>query len=77
MTHAPSRLSARSKLAGAGTARPAATQPVPREEMADLRKRCAMYSGDGHLELYKSSIRYDAEVGREQHGYPSPQEVPL
>ena len=24
----------------------------------------------GHLELYKSTTKYDGDVGREQHGYP-------
>jgi hypothetical protein len=31
----------------------------------------------GHLELYKSTMRYDGDVGREQHGMPLQAEVPL
>ena len=52
-------------------------KPMTTDEMDALRKRVAPEAGDGHLELYKSTKRYDAEVGREQHGYPSPQEMPL
>ncbi len=36
-----------------------------------LRNRCAAAAGDGHLELYKSTMKYDGDVGREQHGFPS------
>ena len=35
------------------------------------------YAADGHLELYKSTMFYDGAVGREQHGFPSQQELPL
>ena len=34
-------------------------------------------AGDGHLELYKSTMKYDGDVGREQHGLPSHKELPL
>jgi hypothetical protein len=34
-------------------------------------------AGDGHLELYKPTAKYDGAVGREQHGYPSQEEMPL
>jgi len=47
------------------------------DEMDALRKRCARYAADGHLELYKTSVKYDAAVGREQHGYPSMEQMPL
>jgi len=40
--------------------------------MRALRERCAAFAADGHLELYKSTKRYDGAVGREQHGYPPP-----
>jgi hypothetical protein len=45
-------------------------------EMQALRARCAAYAADGHLELYKSTKHYDGGVGREQHGYPSPTDLP-
>jgi hypothetical protein len=37
-------------------------------------KRCAPAAGDWHLELYKSSMKYDGKIGRELHGFPPPKE---
>ena len=45
--------------------------------MQALRQRCAFFAADGHLELYKSTKKYDGGVGREQHGYPPPEQLPL
>jgi aryl-alcohol dehydrogenase-like predicted oxidoreductase len=52
-------------------------QPMTAEEMEQLQKRCASPAGDGHLELYKSTMKYDGDIGREQHGLPSHKELPL
>jgi uncharacterized protein len=52
-------------------------KPMTPEEMQALRQRCASFAGDGHLELYKSTKKYDGRVGREQHGYPPPEQLPL
>ena len=52
-------------------------KPMTPEEMQALRQRCASFAGDGHLELYKSTKKYDGGVGREQHGYPPPEQLPL
>jgi uncharacterized protein len=52
-------------------------KPMAPAEMDALRKRCAPIAADGHLELYKSTVKYDADVGRAQHGYPTVQEMPL
>src|ERR1700735_2756748 len=46
-------------------------------ELQALRERCIPSSGDGHLELFKTTKKYDGRVGREQHGYPSIAELPL
>jgi aryl-alcohol dehydrogenase-like predicted oxidoreductase len=51
--------------------------PMKPDEMEALRKRCAKDAGDGHLELYKSTTKYDGALGREQHGFPTVQEMPL
>jgi aryl-alcohol dehydrogenase-like predicted oxidoreductase len=51
--------------------------PLSADEMEALRRRCAPYAADGHLELYKSTAKYDGDVGREQHGFPSQKELPL
>ena len=47
------------------------------EEMEALHKRCASAAGDGHLEIYKSTMKYDGDVGREQHRLPLHKEPPL
>jgi aryl-alcohol dehydrogenase-like predicted oxidoreductase len=52
-------------------------KPMATEEMETLRKRCAAAAGDGHLELYKSTMKYDGDIGRKQHGFPSMKELPL
>jgi aryl-alcohol dehydrogenase-like predicted oxidoreductase len=52
-------------------------RPMTAEEMGALRRRCASAAGDGHLELYKSTMKYDGDLGRGQHGLPSHKELPL
>jgi aryl-alcohol dehydrogenase-like predicted oxidoreductase len=52
-------------------------QPMSADEMETLRQRCKRYAADGHLELYKTTKHYDGDVGREQHGYQSQEELPL
>jgi aryl-alcohol dehydrogenase-like predicted oxidoreductase len=54
-----------------------AFKPMSAAEMHALRQRCAVAAGDGHLELYKTTMRYDGDVGRSEHGMPSPKELPL
>jgi uncharacterized protein len=45
--------------------------------MQALRERCRTYAADGHLELFKMTVKYDGRIGREQHGYPPVEEMPL
>jgi uncharacterized protein len=52
-------------------------KPMTATEMETLSRRCARAAGDGHLELYKSTMKYDGDVGREQHGLPPHKELPL
>jgi aryl-alcohol dehydrogenase-like predicted oxidoreductase len=52
-------------------------RPMTAEEMEGLRDRCARAAGDGHLELYKSTMKYDGDLGRGLHGLPSHKETPL
>ncbi len=52
-------------------------QPMTPDEMASLRTRCASEAGDGRLELYKSTMKYDSDIGRAQHGMKSMKEMPL
>jgi hypothetical protein len=51
-------------------------KPLTPQQMQALRDRCAPLAADGHLELYKSTKKYDAAVGREQHGYPTKEDLP-
>jgi uncharacterized protein len=52
-------------------------KPMTAAEMDALRRRCAPAAGDGHLELYKSTMKYDGDIGRQQHGLPSHKDTPL
>jgi hypothetical protein len=52
-------------------------KPLTRGQMQAIRQRCASYAADGHLELFKTTIKYDAAVGREQHGFPPPDQLPM
>ena len=45
-------------------------------EMQALRDRVKIYAADGRFELFKTTKKYDGEVGREQHHYPTPQKLP-
>ncbi|HEY3818257.1 MAG TPA: aldo/keto reductase [Polyangiaceae bacterium] len=52
-------------------------EPMTDDAMQALRDRVRDVSGDGRMELYKTTTHYDAKVGREQHGYPTEEELPL
>jgi hypothetical protein len=51
--------------------------PMSPEEMQMLADRCSRTAGDGHLELYKSTMKYDGNLGRAMHGMPDNKELPL
>jgi hypothetical protein len=44
--------------------------------MQHLRDRTKFEASDGRHELFKTTKKYDGDVGREQHGYPSAKELP-
>jgi hypothetical protein len=52
---------------------------VPLDETAlqTLRKKYHDRATDGHLELYKSSMKNDADEGRAQHGFPPMSELAM
>jgi hypothetical protein len=50
-------------------------KPMKVAEMQALRTRCAPYAADGRFELFKSSKKFDADVGRSQHGFPPQQQL--
>jgi aryl-alcohol dehydrogenase-like predicted oxidoreductase len=50
------------------------TRMSPRE-METLRRRVRDAADDGRFELYKTTARHEGPVGREQHGYPTDEEL--
>jgi hypothetical protein len=52
-------------------------QPLSANEMQKLRERCLKFAADGRYELFKMTTKYDGKVGREQHHFPTVQELPL
>jgi len=51
-------------------------RPLSADQMQILRDRGKQFN-DGRYELYKSTLKYDSDLGRSQHGYPSSAELPL
>jgi uncharacterized protein len=49
--------------------------PMGDEEMRLLRERCAEMAGDGRFEHFKTTAKFDGPVGRQQHGFPPPNEL--
>jgi hypothetical protein len=43
--------------------------------MDRLRYKMSPLASDGRFELYKTTAKHDGDVGREQHGFPSPDEL--
>ncbi len=52
-------------------------KPLEAAEMQALRDQCRSLAADGRLELFKMTTKYDGKVGREQHHFPTTQELPL
>ena len=44
--------------------------PMSQAEMQALRDRAKQYAGDGHFELYKTSIKFDNPEARIAHDFP-------
>jgi len=51
-------------------------KPLSEDTMKALRERCKRLAADGRLELFKTSKKYDGAVGRQQHHYPTVDELP-
>jgi predicted aldo/keto reductase-like oxidoreductase len=49
--------------------------PMTKDAMARYRRQTAPVAGDGRFELYKTTAEHEGKVGREQHGFPSAEEV--
>ena len=52
-------------------------QPLSAAEMQSMRDACRLDASDGHLELFKTTKKYDGDIGREMHGFPSSAELPV
>jgi hypothetical protein len=44
---------------------------------AALRNRCHEFASDGRYELFKTTMKYDGDIGRQQHGFKSAPELRL
>ena len=51
-------------------------QPMSSADMQALRERCKFFASDGRFELFKVTKKYDGGVGRQQHHFPSSEELP-
>ena len=50
-------------------------RPMGTLELERLRARCAPLAVDGRFELYKTTAKHEADVGRRQHGFPPQAEL--
>jgi aryl-alcohol dehydrogenase-like predicted oxidoreductase len=53
----------------------ASYKPLDAAQMNALREHGRMFN-DGRYELFKSTVKYDGDVGRQQHMYPPVEELP-
>ena len=51
-------------------------EPQSNSAMQALRERCKNDAADGRYELFKTTKKYDGDVGRKTHEYPSARELP-
>jgi predicted aldo/keto reductase-like oxidoreductase len=51
-------------------------QPMSEAERRALEDRVHQWSADGRYELFKTTVKYDGDVGREQHHFPTPEKLP-
>lgn len=52
-------------------------RPFSAAEMQTIRDACRFGASDGHMELFKTTKKYDGNLGREMHGFPSSAELPV
>ncbi len=50
-------------------------KPMSQRQMEALRKRVRDEAEDGRFELYKTTATHEGKVGRQQHGFPSEDEL--
>ena len=52
-------------------------QPMSAADRKALEERCRFYASDGRYELFKTTKKYDGDIGREQHHFPTAKELPV
>jgi aryl-alcohol dehydrogenase-like predicted oxidoreductase len=52
-------------------------RPLSTSEMTSLEADARMYASDGRFELFKTTKKYDGDLGREQHGFPTAAQLPV
>jgi aryl-alcohol dehydrogenase-like predicted oxidoreductase len=50
-------------------------KPLSEKQMSELREHGRQFN-DGRYELFKSTVKYDGDLGREQHNFPTAAELP-
>jgi hypothetical protein len=50
-------------------------KPLSARQMEAIRSRVRAQAEDGRFELYKTSAMHEGPIGREQHGFPSEDEL--
>ena len=53
-----------------------AFKPMDEAERKALEDQVRVWAADGRYELFKSTMKYDGDVGREQHQFPTPEKLP-
>jgi predicted aldo/keto reductase-like oxidoreductase len=51
-------------------------KPMTEAERHALEDRVRLWSADGRYELFKTTVKYDGDVGRQQHQFPTPEKLP-
>jgi aryl-alcohol dehydrogenase-like predicted oxidoreductase len=52
-------------------------KPLPESALAKVRESARSLAADGRFELYKTTKKYDGKIGREQHGFPTVEKLPV
>ena len=51
-------------------------KPMTEAERHALEERVRQWSADGRYELFKTTVKYDGDVGRQQHQFPTTEKLP-
>jgi predicted aldo/keto reductase-like oxidoreductase len=51
-------------------------KPMTETERHALQDRVRAWSADGRYELFKTTVKYDGDVGRQQHQFPTAEKLP-